>query len=241
MAVSATDIHFYRSTNGSSAGGSRSPTEITNNVKNNLFDDVSDASRIAGGSQTKKWFFRNQHATDALLSPLFWFSEPPLGLIEEVGLGFDDADDDTATAGNMTAFTAADVVAAVSSGPDTRSITIYGIDGTGAAVTETLNLSGTTEINGVVAFAKVWGVLASAEATTVITIKQAPGGPTRGTINANQKTCFMWVSPTLKANGIRLPDLAASASFGFWDRITWEAGADAYRPNTSVFAYEEGS
>lgn len=242
MSVSASDIHFYRSANGASAGGTRSPTAITNAVKNNLFDDISDASRVAGGSQVKKWFFRNENATDSLVSPLFWLSQPPQNLTDEIGLGFDDGDDDTANAGNMTAFTAASVVAAVSSGPDTRSLQVYGVDSLGAPQIDNLVLNGTTEVLGTVIFAKVWAVKAAAElGTNTVTISQGSGGATRGTIAANTETCFLWLSPVVKANGMRLPSLGAGASFGFWERITWAAGATAVRPNTSILSYEEGT
>ena len=241
MPITNTDIHYYRSSNGASAGGTRSPTEIVGVADNNLFDDVSEASALAGGSQTKKWFLRNENATIPMVKPKFWLSVAPQYVAEQIGLGFDDADDDDAGTGNMTAFTASAQVALVSSGPDTRSATIYGLDGSGVPVSESVTLNGITEVLSVGTFSKVWAVKMSAEASETVTVKQGTGGATRGTVAPNKETCFLWVTPTSEATAIQIPDIIAGASAGFWDRLTWSAGTPSVNANESIVSYKEGS
>ena len=80
MSVSASDIVFYRSANAGSSGGAVSGTAITDNVKNNLFDDILDAERIAGGTRYKKWFITNTHSTDDFEKPVVWISTGPRGM-----------------------------------------------------------------------------------------------------------------------------------------------------------------
>jgi hypothetical protein len=66
MAISASNLKWYRCTTwaeGDSHGGAvDTGNEITTNVKNNIFDDVSDAERIAGDTEYRKIFFRNENS-----------------------------------------------------------------------------------------------------------------------------------------------------------------------------------
>lgn len=242
MSIPASSIKYYRSSSGASAGGSKSATAITNNVKNNFFDDILDASRIAGGSVAKKYFLANEDASISMVKPLFWFNPAPTNIVEELGYGWDDPDDDTATQGNMSAFTGSDKAAIVSTGPDTRTVQLVGIDSLGEPVSESLVLNGVTEALSVATFSKLYAARVSAEnATFTVTIAQGAGGPTRGIIGPNTKCCWLWISPIIKASGIRLPTLAPGASIGFWDRLTWSANAPSTIPNVSTVDYEEGS
>lgn len=240
MAVAATDLKYYKSTNGDSAGGVISAVEIVAGVKNNLWSDITEAERLAAGTRYRKWFLANEHATDALVRPVFWLSVTPLGLVESLGLGFSDADDDNSDAGNMTAFAANAVVGLVSDGADTRTATVYGLDGTGVPITESVVLAGATEVLTTATFSKVWAVKMDAEsASRVVTVRQGAGGVTRGTVQLNRESCFLWVVATSEGAGIKLPNLIAGGNYGFWDRQEWSAGLAANRPVTSEVVVKE--
>jgi hypothetical protein len=239
MSVTVADIEFQSSSNGSSSGGTRSGAEYSN-AKGAFFSNIADVSRLAGGSQTRKWFLYNGSGTDAMISPSVWIQSEPTYCNEEIGLGFDDTEDDDAAQGNMTAWGANAVAALVSSAADTRTATVYGLSATGLPVLENIVLTGATEAVGTQVFSVVYGVkLTATNPTNTVTIKQGSGGTTRGTIGPNAISAFLWLSPTSKGAGIRLPDLAPGASYGFWDRITWAASTPGVRPANSIIAAEE--
>lgn len=242
MAVTATDIHWYKAASGDSEGGAMGVVEITGTAKNNFWPQISDAERAAGGTRTRKWFVENQNATDSLLVPSVYIYQTPTNTTEQLGIGFNDADDDDPTQGNMTAWTANAVLAAVSDGSDTRTCTVYGLSNSGTPVRETITLTGTSEVVTITSWSVVYGVhLSALSGSRLVTVKQGSGGTTRGTIGTGQVMCFLWLSPTSKVAGIRLPDLAAGAEYGFWDKITWTAGVGSVRPTQSVVAVEENT
>jgi hypothetical protein len=242
MAVTAADIHWFKAASGDSEGGGLGAVEITGTAKNNFWPQISDSERVAGGTKTRKWFVENQNATDSLLVPSFYIFQTPTNTTEQLGIGFNDSDDDDPTQGNMTAWGASAVLAAVSDGSDTRTVTIYGLNGSGTPVRETITLTGTSEVVSVATFSVVYGVHMSAlSGSRTVTIKQGSGGTTRGTIGTGQVMCFLWLTPSSKATGIRLPDLASGQEYGFWDRLTWSAGVGSVRPTQSVVAVEENT
>jgi len=241
MAVTDTDIIFYQSSDAGSTGGAPSVTEIVDSVTNNLWADISDAERIAGFTVYRKWFFTNEHATDAMVAPVAWIESPPTGVTESLAVGFDDADDDEAAiSGNMTAWTANAVLAAVSDGTDTRSLTIRGVNNAGVPVEVNLVLTGNVEVATATQFSKVYAVMAdSPSATRTVTIRQGPGGTARATRATNRVSSFLWLTVTSKATGIQFTDLAAGASHGVWDRLVASAGISAQRPADSIIGVEE--
>jgi hypothetical protein len=229
------------SSNGSSVGGTRSGAEYNSGL-GMFFPNVAEVDRLAGGTTIRKFFIYNDHATDALISPSFWIQQEPTYFDEEIGLGFDDTNDDDSAQGNMTAWTATAVASVISSEADTRDITIYGKDGAGLPVQETLTLTGTTEVVGAQSFSVVYGAfLDSADATATVTVRQGSGGANpRGTIGPDFVSCFLWLSTAVsKGTGIRMDDLPAGESYGFWNRLTWPASTPGVRPNVSVIAVEE--
>lgn len=239
MAVSDSDLAWYESAIGASDGGAVSATPVTS-TKGDFWPNITDSERIAGGTRYKKSFLTNEHGSDALLGPVFWIKVTPQNMTEDIALGFDDADDDTATQGNMTAWSGTAVAALVSSESDTRAFSVYGEDGGGNAVKEDGTLNGTTEVLTTTSFAKVHAVkLASESGTATVTVKEGSGGTTRGTIGPNVECCFLWQQITSKATGMKLPDLAAGASYGFWHRQVWAPAVGAVRPNESRIAVEE--
>lgn len=239
MAVSDSDIVFYKSATGASEGGAISATPILDEVDNNLWADISDSERIAGFTKYRKWFVTNEHSTDTMLLPVCWIEQAPTGTTESLGVGWNSTDDDATDAGNMTAWGANAALAAVSDGADTRSLTILGVDNAGVPVQVSLTLTGTTEAVTPTVFSKVYSVRADAESARTVTIRQGAAGTTRGTISPNRLCCFLWLSPASKAAGIALPNLVAGGSYAFWDRIVGTAGISAQRPTDSLIGFEE--
>jgi len=234
MPVAGTDLAWYLSAIGGSVGGAISGTLITNNVDNNLWPDLSPAELTAGGTRYKKVFVKNNHATDAWSKPVFWIYVPASGITEHIGLGFDDTDDDEPTAGSLTQWSANAILQAVSSAADTRGLTIWGVDGSGVPTSEGITLNGTTPVNSATTWSKIWAVkAASVSGSNTVTLKQGAGGTTRGTIATSNITSFVWVDASSKANGIRLPDLAASGRYGIWRRQVWAPGASGSTPNAN--------
>ena len=95
MTASSADIQFTKTAENTSAGGVNSGVLITS-TKHNLLPAITDAERIAGGSRIKKYCIFNNHATDAYTLPGAWLV-PATGVTDEIGLGYDDGDDDDAT------------------------------------------------------------------------------------------------------------------------------------------------
>lgn len=70
MAISSSDIKFYKSTavnDTDSNGGKISSTRIVTNTLNNLFPNVTSAERIAGVTRYRKMFMKNENASDLTL------------------------------------------------------------------------------------------------------------------------------------------------------------------------------
>ena len=240
MPVGTADLVVYKSATGSSDGGAISAVAVTSGVHGNLWPDISDALRTSGGTRTKKWFLKNEHATDALSKPVIWNSIVPQGLTEELGLGVDSSDDADNAMGSLTAWSANAVLAALSSAADTRQLTITGLDNAGVPTVEVIALAGTGEVLSTTSWSKVFGVYVSAlNGSNTITIKQGSGGTTRGTIPPNKKAIWLWITAIAKASGLALPSLNASANFGIWDRQTWPAATAAARPTRQRIALEE--
>jgi len=73
--IAATLLKWYQCTNWTEAathgGAIDTGNEITTNVANNIFDNVSDAERAAGDTEYMKIFFRNENA-DTYTGALAW-------------------------------------------------------------------------------------------------------------------------------------------------------------------------
>src|SRR3990167_7716002 len=136
MTASSADIQFTKTAENVSAGGVNSGVLITS-TKNSFMPAITDAERIAGGSRIKKYCIFNNHATDAYTLPGAWLVAAT-GVTDEIGLGYDDGDDDDETQGNMTAFGANAVVACISDAADTRTVTVTGLNASGDPQTEAI-------------------------------------------------------------------------------------------------------
>lgn len=77
MSVAASDIYFFKAlTNNdlTSNGGRISTVEISDNVLNNLFPNVTDSERTSGKTRYRKLFIKNQAAAsgEILINPRLW-------------------------------------------------------------------------------------------------------------------------------------------------------------------------
>lgn len=241
MAISDTDWSHLQSSSAGSSGGAISASGITSGVKNNVFPDIDNTARLAGGVDYRKTYWKNDHATDAAVEPVVYTPVLPSNATLKLGLGVDSSSDDDPDQGNMTAFGATAKVALVSDGADTRVGTIRGLDTAGDPLTEQVTLAGTSEVLSASDFSAVYDVsLASTSASRTVTVKQGSGGTTRGTIGPNKINCWLWVTAgTAKASGIKHVDLAAGQAIGVWRQLSWIAGAARTVPNTLTVKIEE--
>ncbi len=63
MPVTANDLKFYKSSDTDSEGGVISAVEITDDIKNNLFEDILGDEGLAGETKYKKIFLKNTSAS----------------------------------------------------------------------------------------------------------------------------------------------------------------------------------
>jgi hypothetical protein len=232
MPVIGSDLHWYLSSSGASEGGAKSATEIPNAVDDNVFADVSDSARIAGGSQIRKIFLANENGVDAYLDHSIWVLVVPTNATPYIGLGFDDADDADSAAGTLVDFSAPAKVALSSDGADTRDVDIYGLVGS-TPTKETVTLTGSSEVLCIATFDHIFALHASAvSASRTITIKEGAGGTTRGQITIGHVNCFRWLSPaSSKSTGLQLPSLPTGQADGIWERFDWAPDAGAVTGN----------
>jgi hypothetical protein len=84
MPIAASDIHFRFSGGASnnspaaSLGGAMSSNQITDNVQQNLFDDVSGAESTAGDIEYRAFYVLNNHGSLTLVDARVYFSSSPV-------------------------------------------------------------------------------------------------------------------------------------------------------------------
>lgn len=227
MPVAGSNIVWYLSSSGASEGGARSATAITDNVDENLYEDVLDIARIAGGEMLRKLYAANDHGVDSLASHSIWAVMVPTPAEVEIGLGVELADDADADAGTLVDFTAAAKVALVSDGPDTRTIRLLGKDAAGDPITEDVVLTGAAEVLSAADFSSLYNASIApgdvVSASRTVTIKQGTGGTVRGQIGIGLVVCFRWIAgATSKSLGLHLVALPSGAAEPIWTRVTWD-------------------
>lgn len=233
MSISDADIQHLYSTSAGSTGGVITGSGPTSGVKNDVWPDITSASRIAGGVTYRKLFFKNNHGTDDMILPIIYTPVLPTNMTLQIGLGVNASTDDDYLQGNMSAFGAGAKVALISDGADTRVCDVYGMVGS-VATKEQVTLTGAVEVLSVATFASVWAVVAaSTSGSRIVTVKQGTGGTTRGTIGVNKRLCWLWVTAGASiANGIKLPNLPAGQNYGVWRKLSWVAAVAAVKPDT---------
>lgn len=218
--------------------------------KNNLFPDVSAAQATTGITLYRKFFRKNNSTTDTWYAVVNWIAKQFQNAAVSIGLGIDSADDADPAQGNMAPMTANAQIALVSSGADTRVVTLKGLDANGNPITENVTLNGTTEVLSASTFSKLYlAYVNSLNTSNTITIKQGSGGATLGTIGPNKKVSFLWFGKKVDASnnivnaeggdvpsydtGIKIGDISPGGYFGIWVRLMVPAGASAVGNNTT--------
>ena len=112
-------------------------------------------------------------------------------------------------------FTSNAVVAVISDGADTRTVTVEGRLAVGGAVdTEVITLTGTTEAVGAKAWERILKLTLSATyASRVVTVRQGPGGGTRHSLNPNETGAVLLFRKS-QANG--------SATRTYYEKYFWK-------------------
>lgn len=233
------DITWWRSAVGDTAGGAKTAVAIVDGDPNNVWADYTSAERVAGDVDHRKTFVANDHASESLVNPVVWIADPPDNMAEDIGLGFDSADDADPLQGSLGAWTAGAVASLQSDAADTRTVRVVGLVGAARTV-EDVVLTGATPVLTTAVFTDVLAVRPlTTSGTRTITVKQGSGGAARGTVPPGKGNLFRWVATALsKATGMKVPTLAAGASHGLWHRQTIVAGAAAAPSNLSVVAIE---
>lgn len=241
MTLNSSDLQWFKSATGDSAGGAISATQITGSADNNLWTDILEAPALAGGTRYSKVFLHNDSGADAMTQPVIWLSTAAIGVTEHLGMGWDDTDDDDTLGGNITAMTANAIIQLLSDGADTRQVDVTGVSGGGTCVTERITLNGTTPVSTGTTFASLLGVhtIGGVSGTRIITFKQGVGGTVRGTIGINMTAAWLWVAAPSKGAGLRYANLAAGANAGVWRRQVWAAATAMQRPNPNAITAEE--
>jgi len=99
---------------------------------------------------------------------------------------------DAANKPEFTQLTSNSVVAAISDGADTRTLTVTGRNTAGAVVSDVITLTGAVEAVGVVTFERIQrAVLSGADGARTVTVRQGAGGATRATLEPNRTSVSM--------------------------------------------------
>lgn len=242
MPVQNNDFVEYLSAGAGSSGGAITGSSVTSGILDNLWPDITDIMRTAGGVLYRKTYLANTNATETAGKPAVYCSVLPLSMNISIGLGQGGGEADSAQ-GNMAAWSANAVCSVISDGPDTRQVQVQGLSAGGVVQSENLTMNGTSEVTGALTFSKVYrvGIISGGtDAARTITVRQGVGGTTRGTIGPSKSLCWLWLlNPSARAAGIQHPDLAPGASIPVWQRLQWAANIPSYRPNTTTLAVEE--
>lgn len=96
---------------------------------------------------------------------------------------------DTTDRPDITQLTANAVIAVISDGADTRTVTVQGRNAAGAIISDVITLNGAVEAVGVLTFERILTITLSASSgTRTVTVRQGAGGATRATIGLNETT-----------------------------------------------------
>jgi hypothetical protein len=87
MAIAASDIKLYASTNG--LGGAITATELTDDTVANLFDNVSGAEASAGDTEYRAFYAKNTHATLTWTGVKHWIATNTDSTDDAITIGLD--------------------------------------------------------------------------------------------------------------------------------------------------------
>jgi hypothetical protein len=89
MPIAASDIDYHYSGDGTangSLGGARHSNQVTDNVDNNLFDDVSGAEHTAGDVEYRCIYVRNNHGSLTLTNAVVWIHSDTTGAESDISI-----------------------------------------------------------------------------------------------------------------------------------------------------------
>jgi|WetSurMetagenome_2_1015567.scaffolds.fasta_scaffold01555_11 hypothetical protein len=230
MAIDAANLKWYQCTTwteGSSHGGAiDTGAQITDNTMNNIFDNVTNAERIAGMTDYRKIFFRNENS-DSYTYPKGWISSQTPATNSAVWI--------------------------VCTGSKSLQGSDVALSGTAtfAASTSITNLSDlTTEVRpGDWVFNSTNDTYTSAQqiasmTTNSITLSSSYTGTTgsgKG-ISVARATAFTFYQPSTKAHTNACKPgaaLAQNASFGIWVKRVIDAAGNGYNSDTFTLSVED--
>lgn len=122
-------------------------------------------------------------------------------------------------------FTAAAVVELVSDGADSRNVDIQGRNASGAVISETVGLNGTTPVLSSNTYERIHFIRAqSTDGSRTITVSQGSGGATRGTIPPNENGFY----------AMFLRSASGSSPITRFEKIFWENTNGSLTLNSAV-------
>lgn len=234
MPIVTSDLEMYTSSATDSTGGTITGTAITDNVLNNLFDDITAGEAETGQTDYRKVFAKNNHGSLSWLAVQFWRSVNTTSADDEISLGIGTSDDDDGS-NVLSAMTGNARIALISDGADTRPVTLVGEDVSGNRQTESVTLTNGVEVLSVGTYSKLYlASVASTSASRIVTVKQGSGGSTRGTIGLNKYSAILYLNPTSATDAFELGNIAAGASQGLWLKRVVNLGAGRQSANTGT-------
>lgn len=234
MALDPDNLKWYECTEwteGATHGGAiDTGDEITTNVSENIFDNVTDAERIAGDTEYRKIFFRNENADD-YGTPKLWIEANTPATNDAVsilqgGSKSVQGNDSAALTGTFT-FAASTTVTA------TNDVSLEVRPGE-------MIFNSTDDTN-----ANAKAVLTVSADGKTITLAEAYAGTTGATKEAKLApiTGCTFVSPDSKVHADVLtgPTLAQNESIAVWIKRVVTAAGDGYTDNTFTLKAENSS
>ena len=228
--IAATLLKTYQCTNwteGTTHGGAiDTGNEITTNVSQNIFDNVTNAERVAGDTEYRKVFFRNENA-DTFESVLAWINTNTPYTSDTVWIQLGGSKSQTGAAIALTAtatwFNGATEVYTYTSciGQVFPGERIYN------SADDAYTLSAT---------------IYSVAATVILLANdyQGTAGDGKATSVASANT-FTYVQPDAydHADVLSAGDVVQNGSFGVWVKRVVSAGGSGYKDNTFTLEWGE--
>lgn len=237
MPIAQSDIKYYKSSNADSDGGTISATEVTDASLENLFDNVTSEEAEAGLTDYRKLFVKNTHASLSWLNIVAWLRSLTSSADDELALGLGTSLDLHGSS-ELTQLTASSQIRVRSNDADTRVVTIVGENSSGVRISETITLNGTTFVNSVNTYARLYTVSVATTSGSLIVTIQTLGGTALGTIGTGKYSAIAFLTAAVKATGFKIGTLAAGASQGIWLRRVVVANAASYDGNQATLRVE---
>lgn len=235
--IASTDIHFYRAfSSGANRGLINEEEEISSATLENIFPNVTVTQARDGATEYKKFFIKNQHATNAWENLVAWISSVTPSEHDEISLAV-GSDTDYSGESELLKMTATSVITLQSTGIDTRVVTLVGEDILGQLLVEDVTLTNATPTTSVNQFSRLYNAaISTTSGDLIVTIKQ--GTRQLGTIGIVIRSAMTFYTPTSKPAGFKMGSLIADDNFSFWLKRVVDAGAIPVDNNQLGLAFE---